>query len=350
MARYALFVVAAGLLVGVWAVPGPKFFVRAEEACLAAPTGAAPEGEHWYYRTDTAKQIKCWHLAAKSDPALAPQLAPRVMPESRSSAAKPNAERTQARLGVHGGARSVASQPHAPEHGNSVPFPKPAPSRQRIVPERIGPAETSGPQGSSTTKTEGTTFSAADATAGATSSPFAFPLRTSWPNPVASGDNGTAPSPPPPPEPPLQAIPPSKSAEAPEQAQSPPIVTVQPLNTVTAPKEREATGIIREEHLQSEATASHPKTSAPAPDLGRAEPLGDEEGAPSNLMKTVIAIITAATNTYSETVKSHFTIIATALLWLFVFALIIGAAFFHRLLNRVRVLALHGAEAGQRLK
>jgi hypothetical protein len=36
---------------------------RSEENCLAAPTGKAPEGSHWHYRTtDPATQTKCWYL------------------------------------------------------------------------------------------------------------------------------------------------------------------------------------------------------------------------------------------------------------------------------------------------
>ncbi len=32
-----------------------------EDDCLAAPNSRAPEGSHWYYHTDRAKQRKCWH-------------------------------------------------------------------------------------------------------------------------------------------------------------------------------------------------------------------------------------------------------------------------------------------------
>ncbi len=35
---------------------------RAEDNCLAAPNAPAPQGSHWYYRTDTVKRIKCWYL------------------------------------------------------------------------------------------------------------------------------------------------------------------------------------------------------------------------------------------------------------------------------------------------
>ena len=40
-------------------------FARAEENCLAAPNAPAPQGSHWYYRTDFIKQSKCWYLRAE---------------------------------------------------------------------------------------------------------------------------------------------------------------------------------------------------------------------------------------------------------------------------------------------
>jgi hypothetical protein len=35
---------------------------RAEESCLLAPNAPAPQGNHWYYRTDSNSQKQCWHL------------------------------------------------------------------------------------------------------------------------------------------------------------------------------------------------------------------------------------------------------------------------------------------------
>jgi hypothetical protein len=36
---------------------------RADD-CAAAPSGSAPQGEHWYYRSDRASHRKCWYLHA----------------------------------------------------------------------------------------------------------------------------------------------------------------------------------------------------------------------------------------------------------------------------------------------
>src|SRR5262245_55200605 len=40
--------------------------VRAETECLSAPTGASPEGRHWYYRADRSTGKRCWYLGQKS--------------------------------------------------------------------------------------------------------------------------------------------------------------------------------------------------------------------------------------------------------------------------------------------
>jgi hypothetical protein len=42
---------------------------HAPENCLAAPSGKAPQGSHWRYRTDAATQTKCWYLRTDADPA-----------------------------------------------------------------------------------------------------------------------------------------------------------------------------------------------------------------------------------------------------------------------------------------
>ena len=49
------------LLVPVLLVSG-LIISRAEESCLRTPNAPAPQGAHWYYRTDPKSQNKCWHL------------------------------------------------------------------------------------------------------------------------------------------------------------------------------------------------------------------------------------------------------------------------------------------------
>ena len=60
----ALIGVVAPLLVS-FGVPDSA---RADN-CLTAPNSSAPQGSHWYYRTDRANQRKCWYFRASGEPA-----------------------------------------------------------------------------------------------------------------------------------------------------------------------------------------------------------------------------------------------------------------------------------------
>ncbi len=33
--------------------------------CLASPKGAAPQGQHWFYRVERATKRQCWYLRAE---------------------------------------------------------------------------------------------------------------------------------------------------------------------------------------------------------------------------------------------------------------------------------------------
>lgn len=55
----ALFVTA---ILGAGAVAGLSIGSARADDCLAAPKGAAPQGQHWYYHIDRATRRKCWYL------------------------------------------------------------------------------------------------------------------------------------------------------------------------------------------------------------------------------------------------------------------------------------------------
>ncbi len=59
----------------------------ADENCLAAPNTLAPQGSHWYYRTDHVKQRKCWYLRTQG-PAIQEQAA-QEQPETGVTARRP---------------------------------------------------------------------------------------------------------------------------------------------------------------------------------------------------------------------------------------------------------------------
>jgi hypothetical protein len=64
-AKAGLISVAAVLLMALADGSLSAGSARAVEICLAAPNAPAPQGSHWYYRTDFIKQSKCWYLRAE---------------------------------------------------------------------------------------------------------------------------------------------------------------------------------------------------------------------------------------------------------------------------------------------
>jgi hypothetical protein len=89
-------VVATLLVSGV--VFGVPDTARADN-CLTAPNSSAPQGSHWYYRTDRANQRKCWYFRAPGEPAqqatahapseAAPAAQSHAIPSTNSSAGAP---------------------------------------------------------------------------------------------------------------------------------------------------------------------------------------------------------------------------------------------------------------------
>jgi len=64
---------------------------HAAAACDAAPKSTAPQGSHWYYRTNRASQRKCWYLAPEGQKTVSsPMVARTRIPPA--PAATPSAE------------------------------------------------------------------------------------------------------------------------------------------------------------------------------------------------------------------------------------------------------------------
>jgi hypothetical protein len=56
---------AASALIGLLVALGTQQAQAAPAAdCISAPNGASPNGQHWYYHLDRAKNRKCWYLRA----------------------------------------------------------------------------------------------------------------------------------------------------------------------------------------------------------------------------------------------------------------------------------------------
>jgi hypothetical protein len=69
---------------------------RAAEECLSAPNARAPQGSHWYFRTDRASHQKCWYVRSQGQTAqqLTPQDKPVAAPVSgvATTLASPDAQ------------------------------------------------------------------------------------------------------------------------------------------------------------------------------------------------------------------------------------------------------------------
>lgn len=61
--------------------------------CLVAPREAAPEGQHWFYRTDQATKQKCWYLRERDVETTG---SPQVQQSARSDAASNAADQPAA--------------------------------------------------------------------------------------------------------------------------------------------------------------------------------------------------------------------------------------------------------------
>ena len=90
-AKAGLISVVAVLLIALADGSLSAGFARAEENCLAAPNAPAPQGSHWYYRTDFIKQSKCWYLRAEGQAIETPtaQQKPESIAVKRPAAAMP---------------------------------------------------------------------------------------------------------------------------------------------------------------------------------------------------------------------------------------------------------------------
>jgi hypothetical protein len=82
----ALFSAAVGV--------GASADIARADDCLAAPNSATPQGSHWYYRIDWARQRKCWYLRAPGQPPqqAVPQAAPMTGATADNAGPQPSSE------------------------------------------------------------------------------------------------------------------------------------------------------------------------------------------------------------------------------------------------------------------
>jgi len=111
--------------------------VRAEENCLTAPNGRAPQGSHWHYRTDPVEQRKCWYLRTEGEAIQTPaaqekpetgvtvQLPAAATPRTSGSQAQQLQPLRAARPALRGTSTQDAGRVRREAAGSSAPWPDP---------------------------------------------------------------------------------------------------------------------------------------------------------------------------------------------------------------------------------
>jgi hypothetical protein len=61
------FFVTAAIGLGGLAVGLPDYVATAADGCLTEPSGANPQGQHWYYRIERGTGRKCWYLRGQGE-------------------------------------------------------------------------------------------------------------------------------------------------------------------------------------------------------------------------------------------------------------------------------------------
>jgi hypothetical protein len=112
-----------GLTVVVYALfsagVGASANVAHADDCLAAPNSPTPQGSHWYYRMDWAKQRKCWYLRAPDQPAQ--QAVPEAAPMTGATADSPGPQRSPEGSGATAISQALAPPANIPQPGVQTP-------------------------------------------------------------------------------------------------------------------------------------------------------------------------------------------------------------------------------------
>jgi hypothetical protein len=107
--------VAATLAISLAAGIGTAEVSRAADECLAGPTGAAPQGSHWYYRVDRATRRNCWYLRPEGSEVrrhAQQDGSPALSHPSNTMSAQPASQTpTEARMAEAAGAGPLAAEP-----------------------------------------------------------------------------------------------------------------------------------------------------------------------------------------------------------------------------------------------
>lgn len=129
----------------------PSTASAAASDCLASPKGAAPQGQHWFYRLDRATKRQCWYLRAEGGKATqsaqatadtpnadspappsvqnarAEYIAPQAAPNTPAAASAPPAAQQPSRTVADSNAEQPAVAARWPDASATAAAPAPAP-------------------------------------------------------------------------------------------------------------------------------------------------------------------------------------------------------------------------------
>lgn len=162
----------------------PTSPANAASDCLASPKGAAPQGQHWYYRHERATKRQCWYLRAEGGKVTQTAQAAPDTPTAESAVPQPHAVQD---------ARAEYLTPQGAAAPKTTAQPAPAPTQPAASPtadsDAQQPAVATRWADTSTTTTASPTPQAAPAPVAAATQPSAKPSKS--PVALAAADSGT---------------------------------------------------------------------------------------------------------------------------------------------------------------
>lgn len=93
--------------------------------CIAKPNAPAPQGEHWYYRTDRATMRQCWYLGPESARVPKGATQPSEQPASDVLAQPPASQRARLPTAPQNAQRPTAPEPTAVPAATEANVPAP---------------------------------------------------------------------------------------------------------------------------------------------------------------------------------------------------------------------------------
>jgi hypothetical protein len=106
--------------------PAPQADANNADNCQSAPKGAAPQGKHWYYRTDRSVGRKCWYLGEAGAKTITRQAA---QPKASTADAQPASQKdldARAEAPEQPAAKPSRVKPPAPEAATATEPSEPA--------------------------------------------------------------------------------------------------------------------------------------------------------------------------------------------------------------------------------